>query len=424
MDTLEALRIGLDPSRLLRACGLEPDPWQRDVLRSAGRQILLNCCRQAGKSTVVGALALHEALYRPCSLTLILSPGQRQSAETFRKVLDAYRAAGAPVRALHRTPLRLELANGSRVLSLPGAEETVRGYSPSLLVIDEAARVPDDLYRACRPMLAVSRGRLVALSTPFGRRGWFWREWHGPGRWHRVRVPWTDCPRIDAVFIAEEERALGPTWVAQEYRCAFESQVGLVYPDFARCLTDAAAPPGRAVGGIDWGWRNPFAAVWGVADAAGVLWITGERYLRATPLEEHARALPRGVLWDADPAGATEINAFRRAGHLVRPGLNDLRVGIAAVTARVRTGRLKVRATACPNLVAEAQHYRYPDVPDETATEAPIDAHNHALAALRYLIARLDEATLARGPRPKPPGDAQEPPLPADFIEAAWMRLG
>ena len=76
-----------------------------------------------------------------------------------------------------RTNRRLEFANGSRVLSLPGTERTVRGFSEvSLLVIDEAARVDDGLYYAVRPMLAVSGGRLVALSTPYGKRGWFHDE--------------------------------------------------------------------------------------------------------------------------------------------------------------------------------------------------------------------------------------------------------
>ncbi len=303
MKTRPLLALALDPSRILAARGFAVDPWQRAVLLSQHRHLLLNCCRQAGKSTVVSALAVHEALFRPNSLTLILSPGQRQSAETFHKVREHYRAVGRPVRATHETQRRLELANGARIFCLPGVEETVRGYSPSLVIIDEAARVADDLYRAVRPMLAVSRGRLVALSTPFGQRGWFYRAWQGDGPWHKVRVQWQECPRITAAFIAEEERALGRSWVAQEYECSFEARQGLVYPDFPQAVGAFEAPPGKRVGGIDWGWRNPFAAVWGTLDGSDVLWIDGERYRCETPLYEHARALPRGVTWYADPAG-------------------------------------------------------------------------------------------------------------------------
>ena len=93
------------------------------------------------------------------------------------------------MKADYETQLRIEFPNGSRILCMPGVEETVRCYSPQLIIIDEAARVPDDLYRAVRPMLAVSQGRLVALSTPFGQRGWFHAEWTGGGTWQRVRVP-------------------------------------------------------------------------------------------------------------------------------------------------------------------------------------------------------------------------------------------
>ncbi len=225
--------MALDPSAILVARGLAPDAWQRDFLFARDRQILLNCSRQSGKSTVVSALALHAALFTPGGLVLLLSPSQRQSAEIFRKVHEAYVALNRPIPAVYESQLRLELANGARILCLPGREETIRSFGGvTLLVLDEAARIPDRLYRSVRPMLAVSQGRLVALSTPFGRRGWFYEEWEGGGPWKRVRVTWRDCPRITADFIAEETRAMGAAWVAQEYECSFNSREGLVYPDF------------------------------------------------------------------------------------------------------------------------------------------------------------------------------------------------
>jgi hypothetical protein len=190
-------------------------------------------------------------------------------------------------------------------------------------------------------MLAVSQGRLVALSTPFGQRGWFYHEWVGTGPWKRVQITWRDCPRISGAFIEEERRALGDAWVAQEYETLFTSLEGLVYPDFARAAVDQGPVlSGRAVGGIDFGWRNPFAAVWGVLDRDDVLWLTGERYLSRTPLHEHATALRAlGQLsWFADPAGATEIAELRAAGLVVRAADNALRPGIAAVSSRLGHG--------------------------------------------------------------------------------------
>src|SRR5205823_9610634 len=129
-------------------------------------------------------------------------------------------------------------------------------------------------------------------------------------------------------------------------------------------------------------WRNPFAALWGVLDRDDVLWLEGERYRSGTPLHEHAAALKElgPVQWYADPAGRTETEELRAAGLNVRRGDNDIRLGIAAVTARLRTGRLRVVRGACPNLLAEAALYRYPSASERlTAGENPIDENNHAL---------------------------------------------
>jgi hypothetical protein len=411
MNLRRTLALAFDPSLILAAQGMSPDPWQRDFLLGAHKRVLLNCCRQSGKSTAVAALALDAALFSPRALVLLLSPTQRQSHELFRKVLDAYNAVGRPIPTVQdaQTMSKLELANGSRIIGLPGREGTIRGYSKaSLLILDEAARIPDELYRTVRPMLAVSGGRLVALSTPFGQRGWFWEEWERGREWKKVRVTWRDCPRITQEFIAQERLSLGDQWVGQEFECQFGGLEGLVYSDFDRCLQPdpPAGLAGRRVGGIDFGWRNPFAALWGVLDRDDVLWLTHERYLRETPLHEHAWALKQipSCWWVADPAGATEIAEMRAAGLKVSRGDNDIRLGVAAVTARIRTGRLKVCAPACPHLCSEAKLYRYPTRAERAqgTGEKPIDDHNHALAALRYLVSKLDARFIARLRRTKP----------------------
>ena len=418
-----ALALMLDPSLILTAQDLTPDPWQRDLLLSQQPYLLLNCARQTGKSTTVAALALHQLLAEDDSLVLLVAPSERQSHELFRKVMHAYLAVGQPIAPIKSNQSELELANGSRLVALPGREETIRSFSGvDLLILDEASRVPDDLYRSVRPMLAVSQGRLLALSTPFGQRGWFYDEWVGSGPWQRIHVPWSKCPRIAADFIAEETRALGQGWVDQEYNGLFTAMEGLVFPDFAVSITpkpqdERSDSWGSKVGGIDFGWRNPFAALWGVLDHDDVLWITHERYLRETPLSDHAAALPRDVMWYADPAGRTEIEELRRAGLTVRRGDNNIRRGIALVTARLRTGRLKVSPT-CVNLLAESRLYRYPTPAErDQLGENPIDAHNHALAALRYLASRIS--------MPPTPVSAPElaPKREAVDDDGQWTRL-
>jgi hypothetical protein len=205
-----------------RIYGSDPDPWQIEVLRSDNPRILLNNCRQSGKSTVSAIAGLWEAIFRPPALILLVSASLRQAQELGKKLFDAYRALGKPVSAEAENRLSLELANGSRIVCLPAKEGTVRGFSGSrLIIVDEAARVPDNLYHAVRPMLAVSGGRLIALSTPFGKRGWWYDAWQNGDEWQRVRITAEQCPRISPAFLEEERRVL-PWFVFQaEYMGEF-----------------------------------------------------------------------------------------------------------------------------------------------------------------------------------------------------------
>jgi hypothetical protein len=219
----EDLKLALDRAEFARALGLEPDPWQEDLLRSGSDRVLLNCCRQSGKSTMSGVIALHRALYHPGSLILCLAPALRQSQELFGKVLGFYRDLDRPIPAQAERKLSLELENDSRIVTLPGTDKTIRGFSGATLLIgDEASRVADELYFAVRPMLAVSGGALIMLTTPHGKRGVFYEEWTGGREWERYEVPARKCPRIPASFLEEERDAL-PSWVyRQEYECSFE----------------------------------------------------------------------------------------------------------------------------------------------------------------------------------------------------------
>jgi hypothetical protein len=209
--------------------------------------MILLCSRQAGKSTVSSLLALHQAMYRKNSLTLVLSPSLRQSQELFRKIKDSYNALAPPnVAARQESALGMEFGNGSRVVALPGKEATIRGFSGvSLLIVDEAARVPDELYQAVRPMLAVSGGRIALLSTPFGKRGFFFTEWtEGGTDWYRVRVTAQEFPRISPEWLENERQQIGDWWYRQEYFCEFVETSDQVfsYDDISAALANDLKP--------------------------------------------------------------------------------------------------------------------------------------------------------------------------------------
>jgi hypothetical protein len=179
-------------------------------------------------------MALHEAWRRPESLIVVVSPTARQSGELVRKAEGFARRLGVRTKGDGNNEISLALPNGSRIVGLPGTEATIRCFSSvSLLLLDEAARVSDDVYRAVRPMLAKPNGKLWLMSTPFGKRGFFYEAWaKGGSEWTRVRVPATECARYSPQYLEEERTALGERWFRQEYLCEFsETQSGVFDPD-------------------------------------------------------------------------------------------------------------------------------------------------------------------------------------------------
>jgi hypothetical protein len=245
VELRDDLRLALDRVAFAQALGFDPDPWQEDLLGSSSDRVLLNCSRQSGKSTISAIIALHRALYHPGSLVLALAPALRQSQELFGKVAGFYRDLGRPVAPQGERKLSLELENGSRIITLPGSEKTIRGFSGvGLLLVDEAARVDDELYFAVRPMLAVSGGSLMMLTTPYGKRGAFYEEWTSGHGWERYEVPVRDCPRISEEFLEEERRALHSWVYRQEYECSFEETEDQVFTTdvVERAVTSEVTP--------------------------------------------------------------------------------------------------------------------------------------------------------------------------------------
>ena len=243
MTALQRLRYALDPYELAIDVGLLPDAWQAELLRSDARQILLCCSRQSGKSTTTALLAAYTAVTTD-GLILLASPTLRQSGELFRKVKDFVVGVGAEIR--DESALKMELTNGARIISLPGEAATIRGYSkPQLVILDEAAFIKDEMIAALRPMLAVSRGRLVMLSTPFGQRGQFFESWTNGGEdWQRFKITADQCPRIDKDWLDREWRQLGDYIFRSEYCCEFLGTLDSVfrYEDVQKMVSNDIKP--------------------------------------------------------------------------------------------------------------------------------------------------------------------------------------
>jgi hypothetical protein len=220
----------VDPVAFAESCGITPDSWQASLLRSDARRALLLCSRQSGKSTVTALLGLHCAMYQ-AGTVVIASPSLRQSTEMLRTVRGFLAVLGASDVVLAESVTKLEFKNGARILATPGDEKTIRGISGvSLVIVDEAARVEDELLAAVAPMLATTNGRLIALTTPAGKRGWFHDQWHGDNDWLCIKVAASDCPRISKKFLGEELKNLGAMRFSEEYSLTFVDNDESAFP--------------------------------------------------------------------------------------------------------------------------------------------------------------------------------------------------
>ena len=233
--------------------GYHPDPWQAKVLRSRSKNIILNCSRQSGKSTTCAALGLHESIYRMPSFGLVIAPSQDQSSELMLKFDEFRGAVELPSDYLDTdTKLAVRFKNGNRFIARPGSEKTARSFSAvTLLLEDEAARVLDPLYNSVRPMLAVSNGRHILMSTPFGKRGHFFHIWdEQKDLWEWYEIPAEICPRISKEFL-EGEKRINP-WFEQEYHCVFLEAIDSVftYEQVTGAISDEIEP--LEVGGDSW----------------------------------------------------------------------------------------------------------------------------------------------------------------------------
>lgn len=220
-ELVDDLVAALDPVRFAAGLGFTAEPWQSGLLRSPSRRVLVTCARQVGKTQTTSLKALHLAVYTPGALVLIISPSQRQSDEMLLRVKALYRGLGR-AKPSKDSGSELVLENGSRIVSLPGTEGTSRGFSAAqLIVLDEASRVDDDIFASVLPMVA-SDGAIWALSTPWGRRGWFF-ELHEDERsgWERHKVTVYESAQYDAERIAEMRATVGSFAFASDYLCEF-----------------------------------------------------------------------------------------------------------------------------------------------------------------------------------------------------------
>ena len=203
----------------IHVLGITPHEWQKPFLGAArGAAILALTSRQVGKTTAAAIGMAHTAVFKPGSLSVVACPAQRQSAEAIRKVRDMVLKAGATLTS--DNVYGLELDNGSRVLALPGSDDSVRGLTvDGWIVADEAARLSSGLIAALRPMRArCPQARLVMLSTAWSRTDQFWLAWSSDDLfWTKIKATVDMYPDLIPAAFLEAERRQGDDYYKREY---------------------------------------------------------------------------------------------------------------------------------------------------------------------------------------------------------------
>ena len=404
---------------------------QSDVMRATAR-FKAAIAGTGGGKTALGPVWMMEQIHRVMLerdtelfpiMGMVVAPTYqimaRATAPTLVEIFKGTDLEGRYVESKNR----YYLPHGLGIIWLLSADRptALEGGQFDFAWVDEGGQLSLDAWIAIQGRVGQKQAPVLITTTPYGMNFLY----------HKIYKPWLAGDKD--YYVRQWPSNMNPAYSDEEYHRAkgsmsaqraamrydgqFIKMMGLVYPDLDSCIVDPVDPPiGRLVGGVDFGWNNPFASLGGTLyiddDGKDVLYIWYERYKRETGLGDHAAAMlpiasapaddpddpdqaPRTMMWYADPSRPDSISELRRGGLKVRKAKNDIMLGIDAVNARIYTQRLKV-SRSCKALIAESEEYAFPEKDDETYGEKPVDEFNHALDALRYLVVGLDRRKLAK----------------------------
>lgn len=211
------------------------DDWQRRIVEAKGN-VALRSGRQCGKSTCISVMAGEYAIKNENKTIMVVAAVERQAYLLFEKCLH-YLQDTYPKEILEGrerpTKSMIKLKNGSRIYCLPTGLTGygIRGFTIDLLICDEAAFIPEDVFNAVTPALAARKGsRIILLSTPFGRQGYFARAFNDP-TFETYHISSEECPRIDKKFLEQEKVRMTKKQYTQEYLGEFVDDLMQWFPD-------------------------------------------------------------------------------------------------------------------------------------------------------------------------------------------------
>ena len=299
--------------------------------------------------------------------------------------------------------------------------ESVNGIHASAIVADEGLLLSKAAWDILESRVVQQLGRILVTSTPYKGKRWGLDIIERFKSGEKEYFVWQGGSIINPSVSQEEierQKRLLPDWkFRQDYLGEFTQPEGVIYPTIKDCEAKPyQLPEGRIWGGVDIGHGGaPSSAIVGVLDRENILHIFFELYQRPQGQESSylgfAKALKQWHNNFNEATGrvverfycdsATDTWKSLRRYRLpedegpslncrpAKKGAGSVEGGIDLVSARIQTGKLKLIKGTTPNLLIEAESYRY-EVDEDNPSSNKIVGADHALDALRYLVMSID----------------------------------
>jgi uncharacterized protein YuzE len=241
-DSLDLKKLVTEPSYFVEEfIGVEPFDYQKEFLDNPANRKLFVAGRRVGKSRSASWKALWYAITHAEAEVLLTAKTQRQSMELFRQIKAEIRqseAENSEWGIQRETRTEVNFSNGSRIVCLPLGRDgsNIRGYGADLLIVDEAAYVPEEIFQeVLMPFLAVGENQFVMISTPRGKRGFFWDRYdesnRGENQYFVQQVPTWKNPRVDQQWVENQRNNLTPMQFKREIKGQFDENADAYFTE-------------------------------------------------------------------------------------------------------------------------------------------------------------------------------------------------
>lgn len=228
--------------------GIKPFPYQAEILEDDSEQIVIVAGRQSGKSMTLAIKALWTAFVKPNEDILILAPTQKQAQIIYDVIYGMISKSDlfkGHIKKFTMSETIFDNESHIRCLTVGKSGTFARGYSATMLIFDEAAFIPEEVFVSLEPAFAVRGKQMILSSTPYGKRGFFWQIYSqhllnkdSKTKVHRFKSEENRILKKD--FLIQERQRMTEVQFRQEYEAEFIDEVGLYFPIelVMRCAQD------------------------------------------------------------------------------------------------------------------------------------------------------------------------------------------